>query len=85
MTQLTVRGFDAALERRLREVARSEGISLSQAAVKLMRQGAGLEPEAHDQVGTSLDWLFGSWSAEEARAVEEANRVFSEVDAELWR
>jgi hypothetical protein len=85
VTQLTVRGFDPALERRLRELAEREGLSLSQAAVKLMRRGAGLEAAASDVVGDSLDWLFGSWSEEDASAFDEAVRVFEELDPELWR
>ena len=42
MNQLTVRGFDPALARRIREVAKARGLSLNQAAVLLIRQGAGL-------------------------------------------
>jgi len=35
--QLTVRGFDKELERRLRDVARTKGVSLNQAALILLR------------------------------------------------
>ena len=42
MKQLTVRGFDDDLERSIRQLARREGISLNQAALKLLRRGAGL-------------------------------------------
>ena len=42
MNQLTVRGFGPALARRIREVAKARGLSLNQAAVLLICQGAGL-------------------------------------------
>ena len=42
MNQLTVRGFDDELSASLRRLAKSEGISLNKAALKLMRKGAGL-------------------------------------------
>lgn len=44
MNQLTVRGFDRALARRIREVGKARGLSLNQAVVLLIRQGAGLAP-----------------------------------------
>ncbi len=46
MTQLTLRGFDPELGKRLREFARREGTSLNKAALQLMRHGAVLEAAA---------------------------------------
>ena len=46
MNQLTVRGFDDELSDRLRGLARREGISLNQAALRLLRKGAGLPTAA---------------------------------------
>jgi plasmid stability protein len=87
MKQLTIRGFDEELERRLRGVARREGVSLNRAALILLRRGAGLRSpsEGPDVVGDSLDQLIGSWRAEEAREFDEAVSVFEAVDEELWR
>jgi len=86
MTQLTVRGFDKELERRLREVARRDGVSLNRAALHLLRRGAGLgdAPARTNQVGNALDHLAGAWSATEADEVRAATRVFERVDPELW-
>ena len=87
MDQLTIRGFDAELEKRLREEARREGVSLSRAAIALMRRGAGLEtshPPAQS-VGRSLDHLFGTWDEHESCAFNAAVAELSEVDEELWR
>ena len=42
MNQLTVRGFDDELSAIMRRLAKQEGISLNQAALRLLRKGAGI-------------------------------------------
>lgn len=87
MKQLTVRGFDKDLERRLREVAKARGVSLNQAALILLREGAGLEaprPRAN-VVGDSLDDLIGSWSRPEEAEFLRALSDLEEIDPALWR
>ena len=86
MNQLTVRGFDKELERRLRRVAKEQGVSLNRAALILLREGAGLgkKGEIGPRVGDSLDPLIGCWSAEEEHAFQRAIEVFETVDPHLW-
>ena len=87
MKQLTIRGFEADLERRIRQLAQSEGISLNQAVLRLLRRGAGLEPsrEAPDVIGSALDHLIGTWSDEEAAELMDAVADFDSIDETLWR
>jgi hypothetical protein len=86
MNQLTVRGFDPALARRIREVAKARGLSLNQAAVLLIRQGAGLAPaEPAPCVGDSMKDLIGTWSREEEEEFRRAVRPFEEVDPDFWK
>jgi len=87
MRQLTIRGFPTELERKLRSVAREQGISLNKAAIYLLRKGAGLKlpQEQPDTIGTALDAYIGSWSEKEERSVLEAVRDFEHVDEDLWR
>jgi len=86
MNQLTVRGFDKALARRIREVAKARGLSLNQAAVLLMRQGAGLAPAAPPQcVGDSIKAFIGAWSREEEAEFRRAVRPLEKVDAAFWK
>lgn len=86
MNQLTLRGFDKDLARRLREIAREHGVSLNRAALLLLRRGAGLDEPATQAnvVGDALDDLAGRWSEAEAREFQAAIGVFEEVDRELW-
>lgn len=87
MRQLTLRGFDRRLDRRIREIAREEGLSLNQAALKLLREGAGLAPSRSGSrtVGHSLDFLVGTWSEEDAREFERVTRDHERIDRRLWR
>ena len=86
MNQLTVRGFDKELERRLRQVAKEQGVSLNQAALILLREGAGLGRARGpaNAVGDSLDDLIGCWSADEERVFRKAVEVFETIDPHLW-
>jgi hypothetical protein len=86
MTQLTLRGFDKELERKLREEARRRGMSLNRAALSLMRRGAGLEDESPrpNVVGGALDYLAGTWSEAEAEELQRTLNSFEDVDEELW-
>jgi len=86
INQLTVRGFEPELERRLRRTAQAKGISLNKAALDLMRRGAGIEPEElqSNTIGDGLDAFIGSWSDADEKDVLDAVRVFEVVDQELW-
>ena len=89
MAQLTIRGFDKELERRIRELANSEGLSLNQAALKLLRKATGLEGDGVgrtvDCVGAALDHHIGTCSAEEARELLEHVADFEVIDEEMWK
>lgn len=87
MKQLTIRGFDKALQRELEELARRENLSLNKAALELMRKGAGLDSDSTppNTVGDSLDDFIGSWSAARENELLEAIAPFEAVDESFWR
>ena len=87
MNQLTVRGFNDELADSIRRLAKSEGISLNQAALRLLRKGAGLTEGSRneDTIGSSLDDLFGTWSHVEAEEFNAALDVFEKVDESAWK
>jgi hypothetical protein len=85
--QLIVRGLDKDLERRLREVAKTRGVSLNRAALILLKEGAGVDPAGRQTraVGDSLDHLIGSWSKDEERQFLKATSGLEEIETALWR
>lgn len=86
MKQLTIRGLDEGLERRLRELAAEKQISLNRAALALMRRGAGLSVrrESAGTVGSTLDKFIGVWSVEDERELLWALEPLEQIDPELW-
>ena len=61
----------------IRRLANRDGTSLNQAALKLLRRGAGPEDgEVADTVGSSLDHLIGFWSDAETDEIERALNNF---------
>ena len=87
MKQLTVRGFGDELGEAMRRFAQREGVSLNQAALRLLRKGAGLSetPGGGDCVGDSLDDLIGSWSPEEADEIDAALQDLAVIDEAAWQ
>ena len=87
LTQLTIRGFDAELELKIRQLARRDGLSLNKAVLRLLRKGAGIASSADDveRIGTGLDEFIGTWSESRADAVNDATGDFGQIDESLWR
>lgn len=87
MNQLTIRGLGPELERKVRNLAAQEGISLNQAVLRLLKKGAGVESvskTAVDRVGSALAPFIGSWSKEQSAEIEEALEVFEQVEPSFW-
>ena len=85
LKQLTLRGFDKELERRLRQEAQANGISLNRAALRLIRRATGLDTAPANVVGSALDDLIGTWSQSDERRLRRATAVFERVDEDFWR
>ena len=85
--QLTIRGLDKELQRRLLEVAKDREWSLNKAAVYLMLRGAGLTPADNtpSTVGDRLDEYFGVWDGEEEAQFRKSTAELSQIDEDLWR
>lgn len=62
MNRLSLRISDKQLARGIKELARRENVSLNNAALLLMRRGAGLEAAPSSAVSDALDRFIGRWS-----------------------
>ena len=82
--QLTLRGLHPRVERELRELARREGLSLNQAASRLLEKATGVVARPDDRIGASLDRHIGTWSEEDAQALLESIQSCEQIDPELW-
>ena len=85
LKQLSVRGFEPELADALRGLAEAEGISLNQAALRLMRKGAGISGQSHrDRIGNSLDEFIGTMSDGEARDLLDSIAPCDQIDHAFW-
>lgn len=84
-SQLTLRGFDPALEQQIHKTAAEKGISLNKAALLLMRKGAGIAEPGAGIVASRLQKYTGSWTEEEEAQFRQAVSAFDEVDESFWR
>lgn len=75
------------LARRIREIARQEGVSLNKAALLLMRRGAGISDGTTSEtaIGSGLDEFIGTWSAADEKRLLKSIEPFEVVDQDLWR
>ena len=87
MNQIVLSGFDDELAASIRQVAEREHISVEQAALKLLRNGARLEvkPKPAGKIGNSLDEFIGTWTKEEAAEFDAAVAELRVIDEEMWR
>lgn len=87
MGQLTLRGMDKDVERRVRQLAARQHTSMNKAALGLLRHGAGLGVTQPQEavIGNALDDFIGSWSTARAREFDAAVAVFEKIDHEQWR
>jgi phosphopantetheinyl transferase (holo-ACP synthase) len=84
MSQITLRGIDAELEKRIRKEAKEKGKSLNKIILEKIYhhtpQKGKKEPQAN-----SLKKLAGGWSRKEAHNFFESIKSCEQIDEALWR
>ena len=86
MGAITLRNLPPRVERRIRQLAAREGLSLNKAVLRLLEEAVGggtreVAAVEHDD----LDHLAGSWSEKEAEQFEASLAEQRQVDDEVWR
>ncbi len=85
MTSLSIRGVEEQLSTILKQQARASRKSLNQLVLEILRQHAGLEKEKRfTREYNDLDHLFGRWSEEEFRQIQEKIDGERKIDEEHW-
>jgi hypothetical protein len=87
MKQLTIRGFDEALEKQLRKVAAGENLSLNKVVLKLLKEATGLaaDQQSPNRVGDRLDAFMGVWSEQEEQEFNTAVAALEQIEEGLWQ
>lgn len=86
MKNISLRGLDEELAARLQQTAKSEGKSVNQLVLEILRRRFGLDKvKRFSNVYNDLDTLFGVWSIEEYERVQGQIDDDRQIDPELWK
>lgn len=86
MKTITVRGLDDTMKENLQRVAKQEGKSLNQFIVDTLKDRLGLKKQKKYTVRHhDMDHLFGIWSENEFRSIQQKIDSERKIDKELWQ
>ena len=85
ITQITIRISDPEIEKTLRRKAKESGKSLNKVVLELIGESSGTGGGKKKPAGESLREFAGTMTDEEAAELEEAVRIFEEIDEEMWK
>jgi len=84
MKTLTIRGIDPVLSNAIKSLALKNKESINQAALKILKDAAGVSFKPVFRTYNDLDPLAGTWSEEDERQFKQAVEYFNEIDQDLW-
>lgn len=86
MKAITIRGIDSSVSEKLKQIAKTEGKSINQLVLDLIRQHVGMQKQKKfTRQYNDLDHLFGKWSRAEFKKIQGFIDSQRKVDPELWR
>lgn len=86
MKAITIRGIDEAVSEKLKQTAKTEGKSINQLVLDLIRQNVGMQKKKKfNRQYDDLDHLFGKWSGAEFEKMKGLLDNQRKIDPELWR
>ena len=84
MSQLTIRGLNPEIERKIRSLAKKKGKSLNRVILDMVYQSAGLKKTDRKPAAHSLKKLAGGWSENDALGFAESIKSCEQVDEDMW-
>jgi hypothetical protein len=84
MPQITIRGLDPTIERKIRSIAKKEGKSLNRVILDMVYQSAGLKKTGRKPAAHSLKKLAGGWSENDALEFAESIKSCEQIDEDMW-
>ena len=86
MKAITIRGIDSSVSEKLKQVAKTEGKSVNQLVLDLIRQNVGMQKKKQfTRQHNDLDHLFGKWSPAEFEKIQGFIDSQRKIDPELWQ
>jgi len=86
MKAITIRGIDSTVSEKLKQVAKTEGKSVNQLLLELIKQNVGMQKKKKfTRQHKDLDHLFGKWSCAEFEKIQGFIDSQRKIDPELWQ
>lgn len=85
MSQITIRGLDDEVEKRIRKEAKRKGKSLSKVVLDMLYEHTDSKKEKQNPRGESLRKLAGGWSRKEADRFLESIKSCEQIDEGMWK
>lgn len=85
MTTMTIRGIDDTLAQTLKNLARSQGVSINALMLRLIREATGVDKKKRTTVYHDLDSLAGTWSQQDESEFRSTTEQFDRIDTEMWQ
>ena len=85
MTQITLRGIDGDLEKKIRKEAKERGKSLNKIILEKIYNHTRPQKGKKEPQANSLKKLAGGWSRKEADNFFESIKSCEQIDEAMWR
>ena len=84
MAQITLRGIDPQIERKIRMMAKKSGKSLNRVILDMIYQHTGLSRKGKKSPADSLRKFAGGWSEKDALQFLDSIKSCEQIDEEMW-
>ena len=85
MSQISLRGIDPDVERRIRMIASKSGKSLNRVVLEILYEHPAFKPKDRKPAADSLRELAGGWSETDAAEFAASIQSCERVDEEVWQ
>jgi hypothetical protein len=85
MNQITLRGIDDEVEKKIRRMAREKGTSVNKVLLDLIHQQAGAKHRRGKPIGESIRKLAGTWTKKQAANFMESIKSCEQIDETMWK
>lgn len=85
MKSITIYGLDAMLDRRIREKAKSQRLSLNKTIKKILEKSLGMNQEKEKGRREDFMEFFGVWSDSDLREFNRTGSELNQIDPGDWR
>ncbi len=85
MGQITLRGLDPEIERKIRTIAKDTGKSINRVILEIISQYSGVSKKKPKPAAHSLRELAGGWTKLDAEEFLSSIQCFEQIDEEMWK